>query len=204
MMELEAFPPALYNYLKFANESKMEKTILDCGAGGSFPKLTLFHYFGFKTYGIELLQERIDMANDYCQKYNIKLKIKKADMRNIPFDSNSFGFTYSYNTIFHLNKVDTQITLDEMFRVLKRKGLLYINLLSLEDSTYGKGEEIRPGECLSQIEGDEEVLHCYYGDDEGDTFFKNHKIIYKEKRRVFINKIDYLPCYLDYIVKKRT
>jgi ubiquinone/menaquinone biosynthesis C-methylase UbiE len=142
------------------------------------------------------------MADEYCQNKNIKLKIKKGDMRNIEFDSNSFGFTYTYNTIFHLTKKDTKIAFDEMFRILKKNGLLFVNLLSVEDSSYGNGKEVRPGEFVEKYD-DEEVLHCYYTDNEADDFFKNHKIIYKEKRRVFINEASYLPGMLDYIIKKK-
>ena len=184
------------------NESSNEKTILDCGAGGRFPKLALFYYHGYKTYGIEISEERINWADEYSQNKNITLNIKKGDMRYIEFDSNSFGFTYTYNTIFHLTKKETKIALDEMFRVLKKNGLLFVNLLSVEDSFYGDGKEVRPGEFVKKYD-DEEVLHCFYKDNEADIFFKYHKIIYKEKKRVFINDVSYLPGMLDYIVKKQ-
>ena len=154
----------------------MEKTILDCGAGGRFPKLALFSYYGYQTYGIEISEERIKWADEYCQNKNIVLNIKKGDMRNIEFDSNSFGFTYTYNTIFHLTKKDTKIAFDEMFRVLKKNGLLFVNLLSVEDSFYGDGKEVRPGEFVKNYD-DEEVSHCFYKDNEADVFFKNYKIV---------------------------
>lgn len=50
---INAFP--LYNFLKYCNNSSHEKIILDCGAGGANPPLSLFYEFAYKTYGIENL-----------------------------------------------------------------------------------------------------------------------------------------------------
>lgn len=43
----------LYRFIMHCNETKMEKTILDCGAGGDCPPLSLFVEYGYLTYGIE-------------------------------------------------------------------------------------------------------------------------------------------------------
>lgn len=47
---INAFP--LYNFLKHCSSTSYEKTILDCGAGGLNPPLSLFYEFEYKTYGI--------------------------------------------------------------------------------------------------------------------------------------------------------
>jgi ubiquinone/menaquinone biosynthesis C-methylase UbiE len=108
---------------------------------------------------------------------------------------------YSYNSIFHLSKADSGIAIDEMFRVLKKGGLLFVNFLSVEDSLYKSGEEVNPGEFLQQ-EGDNKVIHSFYQDIEPDTYFKDFEIIAKEKMKFLLRKSEYLPCFLNYIVKK--
>jgi len=43
----------LYRFLVYCNDSKLDKAVLDCGAGGSCPPLSLFYEYGYKTHGIE-------------------------------------------------------------------------------------------------------------------------------------------------------
>jgi len=114
------YPPSLYNFLRYTNTSPLEKKILDCGAGGPDPKLTLFYENGFETYGIDISDDQIKESKDFCEREGIDLNIIKGDMRNIPFESEYFSFVFSYNSIFHLSKKDTGIAIKEIFRVLKR------------------------------------------------------------------------------------
>jgi len=197
------YPSSLYNFLRFTNSSSLEKKILDCGAGGSNPKLAFFQENGFQSYGIDISEESIEWSNEFCEKHGIKLNIIRSDMRSIPFDSNFFSFVYSYNSIFHLSKVDSGIAIKEMYRVLKKEGFCYINFLSKEDTHYGYGVEENPGEFITK-EGNEQYLHSYYNDDEPDKYFDDFEIIYKEKRLIL--KGNYFntrrTCILDYIVKK--
>ncbi|WP_425449095.1 hypothetical protein [Dethiothermospora halolimnae] len=38
----------------FCNNTDLEKKVLDCGAGGNRPHLTMFYEQGYKTKGIEI------------------------------------------------------------------------------------------------------------------------------------------------------
>ena len=200
----QVFRSSLYNFLKFAIENPSEKMVLDCGAGGSTPPLSLFYSYGFKTYGIDISEDQIKEAIDYCTDKKVDLNIKYGDMRDIPFIDGTFGYVYSIYSSIHLSKKDTGIAIREMERVLKKGGLLYINFLTKEDQFYGAGEERNPGECTENFDG-EEVLHSYYEDDEPDAYFIDSEIIYKEKRKILIRTDvpQYRSCTLDYIAKKK-
>ena len=50
----DILPPILYTFLDYALDAEVEKTIIDCGAGGNFPKIALYAMSGFDTYGIEI------------------------------------------------------------------------------------------------------------------------------------------------------
>lgn len=52
----------LYRYLSFCNESDLERTVLDCGAGGDSPPLGLFAQYGYVASGIDCNPEQIDIA----------------------------------------------------------------------------------------------------------------------------------------------
>ena len=54
----------LYNFLRMVNEHPGEKKILDCGAGGLFPKLGLFAEEGYECYGIEIDQKYFELSKE--------------------------------------------------------------------------------------------------------------------------------------------
>ncbi|MFX1498029.1 MAG: class I SAM-dependent methyltransferase [Promethearchaeota archaeon] len=202
-MITKIYPSSLYNYLRYIQFNTTNKRILDCGAGGPDPKLAFFYENGFESYGIDISEDQIQKAEDFCKKNNVKLKIVKGDMRDIPFKSKYFGNVYSYLSMVHLSKNDTFQAINEIHRVLMKGGLCYLNFLSKDDRWYDESMEIIPGEIVSK-DGNKEYLHSYYDDDEPDHFFNNFEILYKEKRRIL--KGNYFDtrrtCILDYIVKK--
>jgi SAM-dependent methyltransferase len=197
----DIFPAPLYTFLDYAKEKKIERSILDCGAGGNFPKLALFAMNGYESHGIEILKERIDVAETFAEKNNLELKILEGNIRELPYKSERFGLVFTYNTIFHMDKEEVGTIFEEMFRVLKKGGLLYANLLSIDDKRYGIGEETKPGTFTEEHEG-EKYSHTYFKYDEGDQYFKRHKIIYKQIRIENLVEDDYVRGMIDYIVRK--
>ncbi len=199
--------PPLYRFLRNIIEEPLEKTILDCGAGGEIPPLALFHSYGYKTTGIDISQKQIDRATDYCKKNNVELNIQYGDMTNIPFEDESFSFVYSISSIFHLTKKESGKAIAEMERVLKKGGYLYVDFLSVDDGEYGKGEAVdlvnSPGEYRQKEHGGE-VIHSYYEDGEPDHYFTRTQIELKNKNIMEIlheGKI-YHPSFTEYTVKK--
>jgi len=201
------YPAPFYNFLSYISESDVDGAILDCGSGGPYPKQALFVQLGFNTIGIEFSEERLKMAQDYAKQHKLKLPMQLGDIRSISFESNYFGYVYSWNTIFHMNKIDIKKAIHEMIRVLKPGGLCFVNFLSVDSEFYGEGEEQNPGEFL-QIEGDEKVMHTFFTDEESDGFFGNLEIeiLFKEKRILHKKLEDRVmkDSYIDYIVLKKT
>jgi ubiquinone/menaquinone biosynthesis C-methylase UbiE len=199
---INAFP--LYNFLKYCNSSSHEKIILDCGAGGSNPPLSLFYEFKYKTYGIEISEEQLMKANEFCKIHNVDLNIISGDMTRIPFGRDFFSFLFSYNTSVHMKKSVFLVALQEFFRVLKPDGLCYVNFLSEQCSTYGKGIEIRPGEFI-QNECGQEVLYSHYKDNEIEKTFNGFNIVYRETRVIKrnIDGEEHTSGYFDYILEKK-
>jgi ubiquinone/menaquinone biosynthesis C-methylase UbiE len=193
----------LYRFLWYCNNNELEKKVLDCGAGGANPPLSIFSEFGYETYGVEISQRNLDRAKNFIALKELNIDLRLGDMRELPFEDNEFSFIYSYNSIFHMTNEDIAKSVSEMERVLKPGGLCFVNFLSVEDGEYGKGEEKGKGEFL-QEEGDRFTLHTYHEDNEPDSFFKQSSPIFKEKRIGHILHENQLFKYgfLDYIVKK--
>ncbi|TFG07960.1 class I SAM-dependent methyltransferase [Candidatus Thorarchaeota archaeon] len=200
----EVFSANAYKFLYYIRHltggRNVEKSVLDCGAGGPRPPLAVFHFYGFKTYGIEVSMEMIAEADSFCKRNGINLNIKQGDMRQLPFGDESFGYVYSQNSIFHLTKADTTRAMSEMKRVLKTEGLLYVNFLSTDDQGFGEGEAVGPGEWRSMEHG-EPTVHSYYEPSEPDKYFEDMDILVKEFVVSDRRAVGYRMATIEYVAK---
>jgi SAM-dependent methyltransferase len=191
----------LYEFLRQCSASSLERRVLDCGAGGSEPPLSLFYQYGYETYGIEIASEALEKASRFCRDNDMPLHIFRGDMRSIPFASESFSFVYSFNAIFFMTKPDIARSMREMERVLRAGGLLYVNFVSVDEPDKGPFCETAPARLLLKSE-----RFAQHADNEADAYFEAFEILRKEKR--FEDKVHgsgrSLQVYLEYIARKRT
>lgn len=199
---IKAIP--IYNFLNYCNACKLEKKVLDCGAGGKVPPLSVFYENGYETHGIDISDEKLSQAEKFCKENAMHLNIERCDMRNLKFEDEAFSFVYSYNSIFHMPKSEIKKVVNDIKRVLKKDGLFYVNFLSKDDCRFADGEKVSDSEFL-QEEDNEMILHSYFEDTEAEAYFDGFQVIYKEKRIVekFIEDKKYRLSYSDYILKKK-
>lgn len=193
----------LYRFIMFCNNANMDKSVLDCGAGGDCPPLSLFSEYGYLTHGIEYNTKQLEEANKYADKKGQKLNIEQGDMRKLKFENESFSFVYSYNSVFHMTKEDVSKSIIEMKRVLKQDGLLFVNFLTTSDFRCGQGVDIGENQ-YEQIEDGSPVIHSYFEEYEPNRYFEDMKILYKENRvleRIYEGE-KIRQGFVDYIVKK--
>lgn len=192
----------LYKFLWYCNHKNLKKEILDCGAGGNYPPLSLFAKEGYTTRGIELDKDQLYKAQEFAKKQGQNLNIELGDMRELPFADESFSYVYSYNAIFHMRKEDIHKSIKEMKRVLKKDGLMYLNLLSIDDFACGEGTCLGNNE-YEQME-DVPVIHSYYKHNEADCYFDDMNLVYKEIRILerYYEGEKIRQGFIDYVLKK--
>lgn len=179
-MEEVIWATPLYEFLRLCNASPLVKEVLDCGAGGSKPPLSLFYQHGYKTFGIEIAKKPLKEAQCFCAENHITLNIIGGDMRNIPFNTGRFSFVYSYNAIDFMTKSDIAISMREITRVLKSDGLCYVNFLSVDDAeSWEPFCETASAKDLLKSDG-----FAHFEDHEADVYFEAYEIVRKEKRLV--------------------
>ena len=136
----------------------------------------------------------------FCRENQIPLNIFCGDMRRIPFGDESFSFVYSFNAIFFMTKPDIAIAMDEIKRVLRCGGLVYVNFTSVDDPDNRPFCDTAPARHLLKSE-----RFAKYKDDEADAYFEHWEIIRKEKR--LIDKAHgskrSIQAYVEYIARKR-
>ncbi|MFX0107607.1 MAG: class I SAM-dependent methyltransferase [Candidatus Hodarchaeota archaeon] len=202
------WPARINEFLSYIERIDLEKTILDCGAGGPRPPLALFHEWGYKCHGIDISQAAVDAAILYASEHGLLLHMKVGDMRNLPYDTASFSFVYTQNSICHLTKEDQKKAIDEMLRVLRPNGILYVDFMSTASSYCGTpdlGKDIGKHEYHFIDEDGEDVLHVFFDDDEADALFKDAEIVQKLKitRNLFIPREFNDVWYFYYVRKKQ-
>ena len=177
----------VYGFLSYINartskgESPPQGKILDCGAGGSLPPLALFARHGFEAYGIDLSDEQLSQAREFCERQGLDLHLRSGDMRHIPFEAETFDYVYEHYSMCHLSKADTARAIGEMYRVLKPGGLCLLGAISLDCwPTSVFGQEGSPGEYWGE-EGGERRLHSLFSDEEMDDLLTDWEMVHKEK-----------------------
>jgi ubiquinone/menaquinone biosynthesis C-methylase UbiE len=165
------------------------KRILDCGAGGTVPPLALFHQHGVECWGIDVAEEPLAKAEQFCEEQGIDLHLRRGDMRCLPFDDESFDYVYEQYSMCHLSKEDTARAVGEMFRVLRNGGLCMLGLISAD--TWPKsffGEERAPGEYWG-AEGEHDLVrHSLFTDEEADRLVSPWEIVTKKKQIRYLRK----------------
>jgi cyclopropane fatty-acyl-phospholipid synthase-like methyltransferase len=138
----------------------------------------------------------------------MKLNLLKGDMRKISFKDETFSFVYSWNAIHMMSKADVALAMREIERVLKAKGLCFVNFVSADEPPPTGAIETRKGEFLKKApwRGVEcPNIDSYFEDKEADVFFSNFEILHKEKRIIerMTRGRKELQAYIDYIAQKK-
>lgn len=193
----------ILDFIWYLNKYEIGPRILDCGAGGKYPKMFLLQQHGFLPEGVEINEQALQMATDFFHNKQKGILIQKGDMRDLPFVDHSFDGVYSYNTIFHMPKAEIGVAVKEIIRVLKPGGLGYINFIGSEDSLVKMGKERIPGEIVEIMDG-EEVLHTVLTPVECNLMLSGMKIIEVQNKKIQVNTFDppYTFHLLDYFFQK--
>lgn len=194
----------LYRFLDLclAEQLPNKPTVLDCGAGGKMPPLALFHSHGFETRGVEIDPKALADVNAFELATGLNLQIESGDMTTLPFQEASFDFVYSYNSIFHMKKDQIGKAVQELIRVLKPGGLMFVNFLTTDDFRCGEGPDL--GNNQYEQMDDEPVIHSYYTHNEADPYFAQMQTIIKEIRilhRIYEGERIH-QGFVDYILRK--
>ena len=198
------YPSQLYQLLHYTQDLE-EKTVLDCGAGGQNPPLALFYEYGFETTGIDISMSQIEASREYMKKHDMDLNIIEGNMLDLEFPDESFSCVYSYNSSVHLSKKDTRRAVDEMLRVLKPGGVMYINFIWEPAKQMYLGEERAPGECWMMGRDGEMVLHTLFSEEETDELMKDTEVLLKSKEMLTMKYGDELfdDAYIHYYIRKK-
>ena len=156
--------------------------ILDCGAAGAVPPLSIFAEQKMDCVGIDISEERIEQSRAFAAKRNLAIEFVLGDMRSLPFEDGSFDHVYEHNSICHLGHADTARAISEMRRVLKPGGVAQFEIVSRSCWPLSSfGEERGRGEFWMSFgeNASDEACHSLFADDEIEPLLAPWKILSK-------------------------
>ena len=171
--------PSIYSYYLVERWKEMEmKDFLDLGCGLGRHTI-LFAKNNFNTYAFDLSHEAVIKTEEYAKKENLEIKAKEGDMLNLPYEDNSFDAILCFNVISHTDTEGFKKILQEINRVLRKEGEVYLTLGSKE--TWGFKQTDWPmvdeNTRIRMDEGPEKgVPHFYVDHDLIKELFKDFKI----------------------------
>ena len=120
-VEDDLYNEHLSRYL-FAKRFLKGKVVLDAGCGVGYGSYEA-RKTAKKIYGIDISKESIGYAKKKYRSKNVLFEV--GDVKKLRFKDNAFDAILSFEVIEHLSRQD--VYLNEMKRVLKKKGLFFVS-----------------------------------------------------------------------------
>lgn len=167
-------------------KKKVYKKVLDIGCGYGKHSIYLAEN-DFYVTSIDTNLQPLEWLKDYIDKKSInKIAILKADINNLPFEDDCFDVVICSSVLHHQCLKQIQNSISEIHRVLKQNGCLLFDFMSVEDDSFGVGEEIETNTFIGSREGEENIPHHYTDLEELNRLFEEFTEIKIQKNEYHI------------------
>ena len=120
----------LINFIDLNGKKVLE---IGCGMGSH---ASLFAKAGANYTGIDITNKAVETTNKRLELFSINQKAKaiQVDAENMPFESNTFDFVWSWGVIHHSS--NTEKIVSEIYRVLKPEGEVKVMIYNKNSTRY--------------------------------------------------------------------
>lgn len=152
--------------IDYFKKNNFEK-ILDLGCGtGRY--IEILNNKGFKVYGCDISQTGLDIIHEKLP----KIELRQSDFDNLPY-KNSYFDAVLCNFVINHGKVEEIIKgIQEITRVLKNNGVLYMSVPSIQHPDFLTGEEIEKNTKINIDALDGNLPHHFFEEEEFDQILK--------------------------------
>jgi SAM-dependent methyltransferase len=167
--------PEIGSIADFFKEENVVR-ILDLGSGG-VRNLVYLSRRGFDVHGCDVAPTGLIHTLTILRKKGLKTDLVLGDVSSLPYDADRFDAVVSIQVIHHNTMQVIKKTIDEIGRVLKAKGFVWITVPVSKNEPNRTQKEIEPSTFLP-LDGLEKGLpHHYFKAEEIATYFSAFSII---------------------------
>jgi cyclopropane fatty-acyl-phospholipid synthase-like methyltransferase len=159
---------------------KIER-ILDVGCGNG-RHLVYLAKKGFNVFGIDISQKSLSIAQQWLDKEGLHAELKKATVTKIPYPDEYFDVVICLGILDHILIKEAKNGIQEIERVLKSQGILFLGLRSDRDTECGKGKQIEEKTFLLPGDVEGNLPQHFFSLQEIKNLLMNFKIIDLECR----------------------
>ncbi|MBC8587318.1 class I SAM-dependent methyltransferase [Acidilutibacter cellobiosedens] len=180
-----SFTPFFKENIQLFKEIGYER-ILDIGCGYGKHSIYLAEN-NFNVTSIDINAQAIEWLKRYIDRKSISnITLIQADMNSLPFQDNYFDTVICTSVLHHQDFKQIENSISEIYRVLRRRGYFLFDFLSVEDDSFGIGEEIEKNTFVGSREGEENIPHHYTDVIELNELFNNFRKIKIQKNEYHI------------------
>lgn len=123
-------------------KAKEYRHFLDLGCGLGRHSIYMASH-GFKVTAVDLSEYGVNHLKEWAKKCNLDIKAGVCNMLELPFEDNSFDCIMAYNVIYHTDTQGFIKVLNEIKRILKPGGELFITLISKNTYSWQKADSYK-------------------------------------------------------------
>ena len=172
---LEPSEDGVYLAEKWKKEGISSVLDLGCGLGRHS---ILFSKKGYTVSAVDLSKDAIQFLEEWKIREKQNFICKVSDMKKLQFSNDSFDSIFSYHVISHSDTEGVQEVINEMIRVLKPSGKIFVTLCSKEHYAYldPKFPKIDENTVLKTEGAEIEVPHFFADKKSIKKLFSSFKI----------------------------
>ncbi|HEX7628524.1 MAG TPA: class I SAM-dependent methyltransferase [Candidatus Methanoperedens sp.] len=159
--------------------------LLDAGCGSGKYSLPL-RMRGFEVEGVDVSLKALQMLRESSKNRELDIGIIAANVFQLPFADGSFDIIWCYGVLQHLLLKEMEFAVREFRRILKKEGILFLEVFGKDDMRYG-GIEVEP-DTFSRKNG---IVYHYFDKCEMENLLRDFtcNIIESRKEKRFKGKL---------------
>lgn len=195
-------------YLAESWKSKCFNKFLDLGCGLGRHSI-FFAQKGYEVTSVDLSEYAVNHLKSWSDKEKLNIKTEVCDMLNLPFENDAFDCVIAYNVIYHTDTQGFLKSLEEIKRILKRNGELFITLISKNTWSYKRAEQYKRIDSNTilrdELDTERDVPHFYVDIEDIRKYFSDFDFINApiEKTEYSIKNLEYCSKHFNLIVRKK-
>lgn len=151
------------------------KNVLDVGCGNG-RHVVFFTEQGFDTYGMDISKYAIKIGDAWLAKKGLNANLTVGDAEKLSYDNQFFDVIVSCDVLDHISFSKCRKVMDEIKRVCKIGGYIYITLRSTHDSEFGKGKKAGHNTFVLQEGHEKGMVQHYFDSDEIINLFQGFHV----------------------------